>query len=259
VSYRLPSSIVEHLRSWGLTVVELPGWQARGADFPARPVVIVDHHTGTPDTVAGDLPTQRVLEDGRSDLEGPLCQFALGRSGTVYLVAAGKANHAGKGSWDGINVGNSRSVGIEAESAGGGHWAPAQLVAYPLLNAALCDFLEQPASRVCAHRESALPHGRKDDPVGIDMNAMRAEVRRLLEAGPPTVHAHDQAPPTSTEEDTMQIVRAHGRATALLTSTGKLVSLEKGEGEVYMKLGIRDTTLSTAEFDKLDAVSHRVS
>lgn len=194
MSYRLPPTIVGHLRSWGLTVVELPGWQTRGRDFTSRPVVIVDHHTGTPDSRTGDLPTKNVLIDGRSDLPGPLCQFGLGRSGTVYLVAAGRANHAGKGSWDGVNVGNDRSLGIEAESAGGGHWTPAQLHAYPLLNAALCQFLNQPATRVCAHRESALPHGRKDDPVGIDMPAMRVKVAKLLKAGPPHTAAQTAKP-----------------------------------------------------------------
>lgn len=184
MSYRIPTGIVQHLRAWGLTVTETSGWQTRGADFPAQPLVIVDHHTGTPDSAKGDYPTLNVVINGRSDLQGPLCQFGLGRSGTVYLIAAGKANHAGKGAWDGVNVGNSRSVGVEAESAGGGRWTRQQLEAYPILNAALCAFFTIPARRVCAHRESALPHGRKDDPVGIDMDVMRAKVAQLLTKQP---------------------------------------------------------------------------
>lgn len=197
MSYRLPRDIIQHLRNWGLLVEEIPGWQGRGhGGFPGKPLVIVDHHSGTPDRVPGDLPTKNVLINGRSDLPGPLCQFGLGRSGTVYLVADGVAWHAGKGSWDGVDVGNAHSIGIEAESAGGGHWTPAQLHAYPLLNAALCDFLNIPARRVCAHRESALPHGRKDDPVGIDMDVMRAKVTQLLKSGP-----HSQSQTIAPEGD----------------------------------------------------------
>jgi hypothetical protein len=172
------------LHRWGLTVVEVDGWQSRGADFPSTPHVVVWHHTGTPQHVAGDYPTQNVVVHGRSDLPGPLCQVGLGRSGTVYVIAAGKANHAGKGHWQGRTVGNSDSVGIEAESPGDGHWTPEQRRVYPVLAAALHDLLQTPAALSCAHRESAEPHGRKDDPVGIDMPAMRAAVAQLLHDGP---------------------------------------------------------------------------
>lgn len=253
------TGLADKLREWGLAVVEVPGWETRGADFPQLPSVVVCHHTGTPLRPNLDLPTQRVLVDGRSDLPGPLCQVGLGYSGTAYVIAAGKANHAGKGRWNGHNVGNTDSVGIEAESPGDGTWTPQQRAAYPLVCAALHDLLGTSASLTCAHRESAEPPGRKNDPVGIDMDALRGQVTQLLKAGPPTVHAHDTHPPTPLEEPDMWIVRAPGKATALLTSTGRLVALKAGEGEVYLKLGIQAQTLTVEEFEKLDAVSHRVS
>lgn len=178
------TGLADKLREWGLHVVELPGWQDRGAEFPKLPSVVVCHHTGTRRSASKDLPTERVLIDGRSDLPGPLCQVGLGYSGTAYVIAAGKANHAGKGHWNGHSVGNTDSVGIEAESPGDGTWTTAQRNAYPVVCAALHDLLGTSASLTCAHRESAEPHGRKDDPVGIDMDILRGQVAALLKTGP---------------------------------------------------------------------------
>jgi hypothetical protein len=75
----------------------------------------------------------------------------------------------------------------------------------------------------------------------------------------PSVHAHDSHPPLPVQGEEMQIVRAPGKPTALLTSTGRLVALKAGEGEVYLKLGVQATTLTADEFALLDAVSHRVA
>ena len=192
------TGLPDKLRQWGLNVVEVPGWETRGVDFPKMPSVVVCHHTGTPLRPGKDLPTQRVLVEGRSDLPGPLCQVGLGYSGTVYVIAAGKANHAGKGHWNGHTVGNTDSVGIEAESPGDGTWTQAQRLAYPRVCAALHDLLGTGASLTCAHRESAEPHGRKDDPVGIDMDLLRGQVAHLLKQGPPRT-AHQTTAPEGDE------------------------------------------------------------
>jgi hypothetical protein len=193
------TGLPDKLREWGLTVVEVPGWTSRGADFPKLPSVVVCHHTGTRRSTTKDLPTERVLVDGRSDLPGPLCQVGLGYSGTVYVIAAGKANHAGKGHWNGHTVGNTDSVGIEAESPGDGTWTQAQRLAYPRVCAALHDLLGTDASLTCGHRESAEPHGRKDDPVGIDMDLLRGQVAHLLKQGPPRPHANQTTTPEGDE------------------------------------------------------------
>ena len=53
---------------------------------------------------------------GRPDLPAPLCQIALGRSGIVYIGAAGRANHAGNARQSGSVAGgdgNTLYVGIE--------------------------------------------------------------------------------------------------------------------------------------------------
>jgi hypothetical protein len=47
------------------------------------------------------MPSLRLLIKRRSDCPGPLCNVGLARSGAVYVIAAGRANHAGKGGWRG--------------------------------------------------------------------------------------------------------------------------------------------------------------
>ena len=64
------------------------------------------------------MPSLDTLIQGRSDLPGPLAQLGLGRDGTYYVIAAGKCNHAGAGSWKGVTSGNTDFIGIEAENTG---------------------------------------------------------------------------------------------------------------------------------------------
>lgn len=182
------TDLADVARSSGLDVVETPGWATRGhSDFRPGPdgrivQVLVGHHTGTPARAPGDYPSLRIVSEGRSDLPGPLCQLGLGRSGAVYVVAAGVAWHAGKSQHAGFVDLNQRSIGIEAESDGSGikGWTDAQLDAYPRLIAALCRGYDLDPDRYVSHRDCALPAGRKPDPAGITDDWMRATVRSLL-------------------------------------------------------------------------------
>lgn len=170
----------EDCRKAGLKVVPLPGWKTRGAEFTAMPTTVLCHHTATPAKARGDLPTKRLLIEGRSDLPGPLCQVALGRNGTVYLVSSGKAQHAGKGAWRGETT-SARTLGIEAEHPGDNSpWPKAQYDAYVLLVATLLRGLGQGAGRTCSHAEWALPKGRKTD-VRFDMDVFRCQVAAWLD------------------------------------------------------------------------------
>ena len=207
--------IADVCRDWGLDVVEVDGWRTRGStDFAPR--ALVAHHTAGP--AAGDYPSLRIVRDGRSDLPGPLSQVGLGRTGRVYVVAAGRANHAGGRydvGWRGVR-GNRERMGIEAESVGTrDDWTPEQRRAYPLLCAALLDGMGvRDARMLCGHRETAT---NKVDPVAWDMDAMRAQVARHLADGPrrvPTVPTVPPPPkPAPSEEDSMlvQAVRAGAR------------------------------------------------
>ena len=133
------------LRKYGLTVVEIDGWRNRafaGQDMKAIRGVIW-HHTATPRSnfVNADLPTLGTCLNGNSGTPGPLCQIMLGRSGTVYVLAAGVCNHAGFGAAAGIPVdtGNHYFIGIEMESSGiaPADWTADQIRVAPYLGAAL--------------------------------------------------------------------------------------------------------------------------
>ena len=167
----------------GYPVTEVAGWQNRGHGQMTAAVGVVGHHTGTPASAPGDYPTQNVVVNGRSDLAGPLCNLGLGRSGRIYIVAAGCAWHAGASAWAGFTDLNNKFVGIEAESSGNGDWSHAQLDAYPKLVGSLCSRMHIGVDRYCSHRSCAVPHGRKSDPTGIDDDWMRRGAAAFMHGG----------------------------------------------------------------------------
>lgn len=168
--------LAQVLRNEGLRVVEYPGWQTRGRNT-MTPKGVVAHHTGGQRT--NDQSYADFLVAGRSDLAGPLAQLFLARDGTFWVLAAGKANHAGEGGWKGL-VGNSTVIGIEAESTGKDGWPPEQYEPYVRGTAALLRRIGRNAEWVCGHKEWATPPGRKWDPGSMNMDAFRADVARHL-------------------------------------------------------------------------------
>lgn len=173
------TDLADACRKSGLRVVEVHGWQTRGHGPLVRLSSITCHHTATPAGSVGaagsrDYPTLRVVRDGHGSLDGPLSQLGLGRDGTVYVIAAGKAYHAGAVAhgWQS----NSEALGIEAEHPGGNApWLDVQYRAYVRLVAALVKHYEIPVDRVLGHKEIAIPRGRKSDPT-FDMDAFRRDV-----------------------------------------------------------------------------------
>lgn len=190
----LLSDLADACRKSGLPVVEVDGWRTRGhGEFLGVNSVVV-HHTATPKSVAGDYPSLRIVRDGRSDLPGPLSQLGLGRNGTVYVIAAGVAYHAGATFFQ--RQDNWHAIGIEAEHDGVSPWNPVQHSAYVRLVAALADHYGIPLSNVQGHKEVAEPLGRKIDPT-FDMTEFRARVKRV-NAG--DVRADLNAAVTSTKD-----------------------------------------------------------
>lgn len=179
---------VRELRRHDLKVKKVPGWKTRSAGS-FDPVGVCLHHTATP-VGSGDLPAAGVVTNGLAGLSGPLCNILIGRDGTVLLVAAGRANHAGLGGpINGIpeDEGNEHLVGIECENSGKGEkWPAEQRRAMKIVSAVLLERLNQPA-RMCIDHKQWAPT-RKIDLAGIDMDHFRTEIqeelRKLRSAGP---------------------------------------------------------------------------
>ena len=150
------------LRDAGLNVNEVAGWTDRGsATFDPRWQVF--HHTAS--HAGANAPSLGICTNGRPDLAGPLCNVLVARDGTCYVVASGRANHAGAGRYPDGTTGNSLSVGWECENNGVGEpWPDTQLDAIARGQAAVCAQLGQPPSSVIYHRTYA--PGRKIDPAG---------------------------------------------------------------------------------------------
>ena len=112
--------IANRLRAAGLAVREVADWKYRGDSY-FNPMGHVVHHTAGPPASAGyKTPSLAICVRGRSDLPGPLCNWYLGFDNVCYVVASGRANHAGRP--DGGNCrgmkGNSWAWGVEVEHPG---------------------------------------------------------------------------------------------------------------------------------------------
>lgn len=175
------TDLADAARSSGLKVVELNGWRTRGHGQIVAARTIVAHHTATPAAVPGNYPSLGTVRDGREGLAGPLANLGLGRDGTVYVIAAGLAWHAGKVRER--DYGNAYSIGIEAEHPGTGKWSIRQYDAYVRLCAALVKHYGLSVVDVRGHREVCAPVGRKPDP-NFDMDVFRTGVARELAPKP---------------------------------------------------------------------------
>jgi len=179
------------LKDAGLKVSLVPGWENRGLGDVGNIFGIICHHTAVRDPQKRNMPTLNSLRNGRraepglAALPGPLAQLGLGRDGTYFVVAAGRAAHAGEGSFKGVS-GNRRFIGIEAENEGTSNdpWPDIQLAAYQRGVAAILKHLGKDASFCCGHKEYA--NGRKNDP-SLDMKNFRAAVETFMSGATPVL------------------------------------------------------------------------
>lgn len=164
------------LKTAGLDVRETQGWKTRGRAEMGDPKAVICHHTASP-IGTSTWKELNLVTKGRADLSGPLCNLFLSRAGTFYVIAAGTANHAGKGGWNGLS-GNSQVIGIEADNDGLKEpWPKKQMEAYARGVAALLKHLNLPYSACIGHKEWA-PH-RKPDP-SFDMNLFRQTILKEM-------------------------------------------------------------------------------
>lgn len=193
------------LKEAGLKVALVDGWESRGRGDVRTIHGVICHHTATPQRHA-NMPSLNTLLHGREDLPGPLSQLGLGRDGTYYVLAAGRCNHAGAGMWQGLTNGNANFIGIEAENTGAADdfpWPVVQLDAYHRGVAAILRHVGKSAHFCAAHKEYALPRGRKTDPV-FDMGEFRAAVAAILNGSAPSPTLIPAAEPTGAARPTLR-------------------------------------------------------
>jgi len=132
--------LADVLRAAGIPVVDsgygIDGWQTRARSsggFPETPLGIQWHHTASSTTPPNDIAWQI---NGCDD--APVGNMTLMRDGSIWLVAAGAANTAGKGGPLTLSRGtipldsaNTRTVAIEVANNGVGEsWPQVQIDNY---------------------------------------------------------------------------------------------------------------------------------
>lgn len=156
----------------------------------------VQHHTGND---AADIVNRDLINNGRSDLPGPLAQAGLNDDGVIDLFTAGRANHAGGGDPQvlaavkaesygdypphtdkhqgetGAVDGNDCFYGLEAY-----YYTTLTKAMYKSMVgfwAAVCDFHGWSAKSVIGHKEWS---DWKPDPNLIDMKVFRRDIDARL-------------------------------------------------------------------------------
>ncbi|MEU3000170.1 peptidoglycan recognition family protein [Streptomyces sp. NPDC006995] len=195
------------LRAEGVKVSEHRSWRThnrnhKGPWGPVHGVMI--HHTVS----SGDDSSVALCYNGHSALPGPLCHGVGRNDGTVALVSAGRANHAGSGDDDVLRAviaetalppaneantdGNRHFYGLEIVNLGDNKdtYTRAQYRAAVLWAAALCRAHGWSERSVIGHKEwqpgKIDPRGPIEGGGSFSMNQFRADVRAQLATKPGT-------------------------------------------------------------------------
>lgn len=215
-----PDQWLAALHAEGVTdIVEMPGWRTNNRN-KIKPFTDV-HATMIHHTASEGPGLPRILFDGRDDLPGPLCHDYLDRTGRLYLVGNGRANHAGTVAANAYAAvrdekavhpypdaaepldGNALSYGLECENSGaeGRAWTAVQYDVAVRVQAARCRFHGWSENGVWAHKEATR---RKPVDPRLDMNRFRADVAERL------AHPADWNPSGSStpEEDDVALTDA---------------------------------------------------
>lgn len=183
--------INKRLRAAGVTVREAAGWQDRGNGQVSAYEGGLVHHTATgfgialPGTGVGNL-----LINGRPDLAGPLCNYAGNDDGSLTVIAAHPANHAGAsggrsmGPLPTTTLFNRRVLGLEIVYPGTQAMKPAQYRSALIWARVVADVVGGgDIERVRAHAETSIT-GKWDPGVAegktIDMAAFRRAAKTVL-------------------------------------------------------------------------------
>lgn len=200
------------LKAAGLTVVEVSGWQTRGAQYSKAPRIFLYHHTAE-NKNAGNAGGLAIVTHGREGLEGPIANLYLGRNGTVYIVASGISNNAGRGNARAAGLpsvtGNAETIAMEMANNGIGEpYSSVMYTAAIKVGAAIARHLNLPTKNLLGHKEWST--SGKIDPTW-NMASARISItatRRAMDSNPAT-GGGGSAPsvPTAEQEAEVAVIR----------------------------------------------------
>ena len=185
MSYVWQRWLADALRAEGCKVKEVDGWENRGRPSSSGgfdPKGSKWHHTATTASYANPNPTLNMCISGRSDLPGPLCQVLIGYDGVCWVIAAGRANHAGESKGFGpyyAGDGNAQAFGWEIDYNGTQPMSPEQKDAAARASAAVAKKKGNDESWVVTHKEDSTTG--KWDTGGVSGDTARKLTRQQIE------------------------------------------------------------------------------
>lgn len=175
--------VTTRLRKRGFVVV-VDDMDPRPWTFNPKAVLL--HHTAS--TSRTDLDLERgdvaFIKRDQPDWPAPHAQWYVGRTGRIYRICKGGANHAGSGGGlvdHGIprDLGNEFMWGIENQSAGlARDWTPEEWTSCHALTGELLTVMNQPVHQVWRHKDYDDDSGKIDTQYSLD--AHREAVRLYL-------------------------------------------------------------------------------
>lgn len=161
-------------------LVLIDGWETRSRSTGGLESIngLLDHHTASPESWNWDRDIEYITYTNPY-APSPVSQLYQDRTGRVAIIAAGAANHGGKGGayptsgtpYVGVNQANTHLIGKEMGNNGIGEpWPYEQIEASIVVDALICLAEKWGPGRVFAHKEYCGPGtstpGRKIDPFG---------------------------------------------------------------------------------------------
>lgn len=111
--------------------------------------------------------------------------FVVGKDGRIVQMAPleKRAWHAGNSIWEGVKRVNDYSIGIEMVNLNDGKdpYPEPQVQAVAKIIRFVRVHYDIPDSRIVSHAQIALPPGRKSDPLGFDLDRVRALAKQPVQ------------------------------------------------------------------------------
>lgn len=182
MSLSFANAVAAGLKANGVPVKYHAGWETEGNGQVSAYEGLIWHHTAT--GYANDPPA--ILWQGRPDLDGPLCNTSGNADGSITIISANPANHAGASG--GRNTAplpvttlfNRRVWGHEIVYPGTQPMTAAQYRSALILGGVIMGICKHPTTEWCKGHADTSVTGKWDPGYAngktVDLNQMRADV-----------------------------------------------------------------------------------